>query len=246
MKHRFFYLFLALSFSATGDTSESISCCIKKLNSECCNGSNHNDKPQIENSIQIHNFNIRLQSHIDDFESHEDEIRASVKSIELSQGVIESRTSELKDSMWNTINWMSTIFYGTIGLGFAGGGIFIWRENTISKARIEKEMMNIKRLKEEAENQLQETLDIIKSNDIKIKEELSCLRKRFEIDRLMDANVDDFDRFFPLITYISQFPSLENLVSLKKLEKYSHITVDERKQIERFTSDLKESVDINA
>lgn len=240
-----FFISLSVSLIVNADTLEPLSCCTNKPLCEkeyCSNTNDEHIETQIENTIEIQHLKSDLKKHINEFESHDDEIKSTVKGIQLSQGVIDSRTSELKDSMWNTINWMSTILYGTIGVGFAGGGIFIWRENQVSKARMEKELIDIKTLKDEANKQLEETVKLIEDNRIQMKSELACLRRRAEIDRLMDSKISDYQHFYPLVTYISQFPSLENLVSLKKLEKYELLTLDELNQVSEFASNLQKNM----
>lgn len=245
MKKIILYILISFPIIVIADTLEQSACNNHQLycNNEiyCCNTGK--DEKQVELKIKVDNLKVRLEKYVKEFESHEDEIRSSVKQIEISQAIIDSRTSELKESMWNTINWMATLFYGSIGVGFAGGGIFIWRESNVNKNRMETEMITIKLLKKEAEKQLADTVTIIEDNKIKIQEELSCLRRRSEIDRLMDAKSSDYNTFFPLISFISKFPTLENLISLKKLESYTSIPKSGREHVKKLTLELKEKLD---
>lgn len=232
----FILIYIPSSFSAS---IESTKLCHALQSPICCDNCNIYEKTN-KNAVSIQAINLQVRENNDILKSEKIRLKFEIQKLKSDVGYTKERTTELTKSMWKTLTLMSTIFFGVFGLGITLGGILIWRDHQINKSKLEIEVKEINDLKVKAKEQLDDYIAlIIKDSNKEIKKEMSCIRRRNEVVRLIDSGSTDFDDYYPSVSYLAQFHSTENVFSLQKVEKVVLLNAKDKILLSQFIEKAK-------
>lgn len=226
-------LFCFYTLQVIADTSEPLTC--EQIGS-------YNDFHHIHSCDES---DIELKAHINADKIEDDKTDESIKKLEINQAIIKAQSDSLEQSMWSTLDMMSSIFYGVFGLGITAGGIFVWRENYALKLRFQSELQEVTTLKTEVETRLNDIIKLLDSSKQKYNEELSSSKTRFDVENMLNSSSLDIDFLYTKVRFLEQFPTTDNLILLMKIYKDVRLTEDFKEDIHNSISKIKIELEKN-
>jgi len=210
---------------------------------------NDNQLKIVSNKKNIEKLNLKLNKYEKNHKEHLQkskeriaEVDNSFKINNVEHSELKEKTNELSNTAWNYLNYVTTIFYGVLGLVITLAGIFVWRENSTLKERLMIEENDIQQKKRLIYQELEETKTMIVEAKKEMYISLDSLKRRHNISIKIETGEPIEDSIYSDIKQLSQFLDLENYTTLKRLSDSKLLSHEIQKDLDITLNTYKQQI----
>jgi hypothetical protein len=232
MKILFILFLLAISPCSLSGTSEPLTKC--QIESYCMDV-----KYQINSNEELSNNNLNKVS---DNKLKITELDKKLAVFEYKYQALNDKIDKLDNTVWGNFSFTTELFMWVFVVGMGLTGLFIWRDHSVFRKRLEVEEKEIQNTKREIETERAQAKQIVINAKREINTSLENLKKRLVIDSAMISKSYNEDEIYVAIKHLSLSMDLDNYVLFKRLFEQGVLTEPVQLELKDIIKGYKENL----